>query len=591
MRIEQINSVYIRFIPENEKERKLLHTFPGFIKAGLEYFCKAKPHIVTNLVSRLRTKKLKLNLDNKTQHLISNTFKLKELPEEFKFFTEPLKHQLIALRFAYTVGSFGLLLDPGMGKTKIVLDYVALMDFKKTLVICPKALLFVWEDEQQIHRPDKSIYCVETTNWDQEKEKIERADIVVLNYNKAVILENQIRQIQWDYINIDEGLIKDPSTDRTKSITNTGVKVSYKSLSSGTLVNNTPLDVFAPVRFIEPSLTGYSFANFKDEYCVIRKGKHGEQETRFIVGYKKPHEMKEILHSCSIVMTKEEWLKDLPKKTFRNIIVQMSDEQRKVFEELQSNYITELNGTYIEIDNPLVALCKLLQVANGFLYLNNKDEEELELINNKETKTKKKKVQERETYVFQQQPKLDKLIDLLKNEFSNRRVIIWYNYSRERILIEDRLTDESVTFLTIAGGEKDTGSKVRNFNKNQKIQVLLCQAKAVNYGVTVLGISSEELEDQEIEVLPSIDTEVYTEIFYSRSFSLETYLQQQDRIHRIGQKHECEYIHLISNSSIEYAIVDALTTKMELRIEFLEDILKRGVINDLETSSGTPSTA
>lgn len=576
MIITSINSRFVKFHPENEREKKLVHSFPGFIKIGLEYVAKAKPHVVTNLVERLRQKKVNLNMDQTVHSLVTNTFRLKPIPEDFKFFTEPLKHQNIALRFAYTVGSFGLLLEPGMGKTKVILDYIALMGFNKVLVICPKALLFVWEDEVKDHRPDKTIYCLKSTDWEKEKNEALAADILVVNYAKAVILEEQLNVVAWQFITVDEGLIKDPTTQRTKSITNLGYKTEHKAIMSGTLVNNTPLDVFAPVRFLEPSLTGGSFAKFKDEYCIMAKGGKSEagNDMKFVVGYRKPKEIKEILHSCSIVMTKAEWLKDLPAKNYRTIIVQMHDEQRRIFEELQSNYVTEVNGVYVEIDNPLVALCKLMQVSNGFLYLNDNDAEEMEWLNGVEKKEKKKKKSKaRDVFYFEHQPKLNKLVDLLKGELSNRRVILWYNYYGEKVLIEQRLTDEKISFITIAGGEKDTGGKVRQFNTDNGVQVLLCQSKAVNYGVTVLGY---DLDSDDIQILPGVDTNVFTEIFYSQSFSLETYLQQCDRIHRIGQKHSCDYIHLISNSTVEYQIVEALKGKMELRTEFLEDIINKG---------------
>lgn len=575
------NNRYVKFTPENAKDKKVLHSFPGLLLIGLEYFCANKPHVITNVVHRLKAKNITITADQHVKDSVHGTFKLREIPEDFKFYTTPLKHQLIALRFAYTLGSCGLLLEAGMGKTKVVLDYIALMGFKKSVIVCPKALLFVWMDEQQTHRPDLSIYCIETTDWSVELDKVLAADVVVVNYSKATILEEQLKDIPWDYINVDEFLIKDPTTERTKSITRLGTGIEYKTGGSGTLVNNTPMDVFAPVRFLEPSLVGYSFAKFKDEYCVTRKTKpEAEQpELKFVVGFRKPDEIRSILHCCSIIMTKQEWLKDLPGKTFNNVIVQMSDEQRGHFLDLASNYVTEVNGEFVEVDNPLTVLCKLLQIANGFLYISppgsKEDPEEMEWLTGREPKAKRKAVP-RKVHFFQEQPKAEKLVDLLTHTFPERRVIVWYNLSGERTIIEEYLTEASIPYLVIAGGEKDTGAKVRTFNTTQTYRVLLCQAKAVNYGITVLGTNMDQLESDGYQILPSIDPGVYTQIFYSRSFSLETYLQQQDRIHRIGQTHACEYYHLISNSSIEYEIVTALDLKSELSKTMLVDIAKQG---------------
>ena len=102
----------------------------------------------------------------------------------------------------------------------------------------------------------------------------------------------------------------------------------------------------------------------------------------------------------------------------------------------------------------------------------------------------------------------------------------------------------------------------------------MCQAKSVNYGITVLGTNEEKLETSDYEVAPGITPEVFTEIFYSLNFSLEVYLQQQDRIHRLGQEHECEYYRLITDSPIEKRIVGAIEDKLELKYEMLVDVAK-----------------
>lgn len=570
MIITKVNDQYVRYRPEGEKEKKLIRSFPGLLFLGLDYYSVAKPHVVANLVQRLQKKKFAIRADSSVKSYIEDTFKLKEIPEDFKFYTEPLPHQLLALRFAYTLGSCGLLLEAGMGKTKIVLDYIALSKFKKSLIIAPKALLFVWEDERIAHRPDKTIYVVKSTNWEEEQEGILAADIVVVNYTKAVLMKGGLSSITWDYINLDEFLVKDPFSQRSQAINEIGRGVANKTGSSGTLVNNSPMDTFNPVRFLEPSLTGESYIKFRDEYCVMVKGSRKDDGSynKFIVGYRKVDEIKALLHSCSIVMTKEVWLKNLPKKVFRNVIVQMSDEQRHHYQELASNYITSLDGQYLEVENPLTVLCKLLQISNGFAYLDQGNEEEQEWLTGKESKKKKAN---RKTHFFKEQPKAEKLVSLLGNELSNRRVILWYNLSGERKVIEEYLTKAGISFITIAGGEKDTGNKVRTFNENNSCRVLLCQAKAVNYGITVLG---HDGEDEDIPILPNIDTNVYTQIFYSLSFSLEVFLQQQDRIHRIGQTHECEYYILVSNSAIEYDIVEKIEFKTELRENILTDIMR-----------------
>jgi SNF2 family DNA or RNA helicase len=139
--------------------------------------------------------------------------------------------------------------------------------------------------------------------------------------------------------------------------------------------------------------------------------------------------------------------------------------------------------------------------------------------------------------------------------------------------IKAMLDEEGMSYMTIKGGESKTGEKVRLFNRDPSIQWLVCQAKSVNYGITVLGTTLEKMEDSDLEVFPSIAPEVHTQVFYSLNFSLEVYLQQQDRIHRLGQKHVCDYYRIFANTPVEKRIREAIENKMSLKLDMLVDVM------------------
>ena len=573
---------YIEAIPQTSAEIKKMEKFPGFFRSGPRYLAVKKPLVVQNLARRLKTYFGALDVDREVFAIAKGSLKLKEIPEDFIFHTEPLKPQLIALRFLYTLESAGLLLEPVMGKTKIYLDYIFLMKFRRSLVVCPVALLGTWEDEVQAHRPELSVYVVRTTNWMEELPKMKAAQLVVINYDKAVRLhEGLCSEIQFDSMNIDEGLIKSPTTARTKCLTAIGKEVKHKVINSGTLINNSPLDLYAPVRYLEPSLVGRDYKVFKELYAIESKpgkGPDGKPLHQFVVGYKNVEEMRDTLESCCIVMKKAEWL-DLPDKTFHVIDVKASQEQRRVFGELQSNFVTFFQDKYVEVPSALVLAAKQCQVANGFIYYTESKDllaEELDYFGESQfrgVKRKKEAPGKREILFFPEQPKLVELMHLLQEKLAERRIMVWYNSQAERILLESEFNNEGIEFLTIAGGEKDTFGKVRLFNREKKYRVLLCQAKAVNYGVTVLG----HKEDHEVDVdtiFSEIDSQVYTQIFYSLNFSLEVFLQQQDRVHRIGQKRECEYFILLTDFDVERYVYKVLGDKEDVKDTMMVDFVK-----------------
>lgn len=562
---------HIFFLHKDAAEYKFLHSFPAFIRQGPYFAIPAKINVLHNVIQRLRKARKDINLDKEVYEFLQTPFKLRELPASFRFHTQPMDYQLLALRYLYTTGSGGLLLDPGMGKSKVVLDYIVLQGFERTLIVCPKALLFVWEDEISVHRPElaDSVYVVKTTDWESERDGILNSKVVVLNYNKAVGFEKELSSAGFDFIHIDEFLIKDPSTERTKSLTRISKCIPYRCGGSGTLVNNTVLDVFSPVRYIEPSLVGWSFSNFKNKHTVPNP-----KDVRQIVAFKGLDEARSILESCSIVMTKEKWLK-LPEKVFHDVSVSLSQEQKDIYWSLMRNYTAEINGRVIDIDNPLVMLSKLYQISNGFLYLNKKEDEAANDVSELLAEDGKKSRAKRETYFFPEPAKVVALRRILTEKIPDRKAIIWFNMEAEYVLIKELLDSLGSNYLTIKGGEKSTGDKVRQFNKTPSIQWLVCQAKSVNYGITVLGMSAEKLESEDVEVLPGISPEVFTQVFYSMNFSLEVFLQQQDRIHRLGQKHKCEYYRIFASTPVEQRIREALADKMTLRKDMLVDIITK----------------
>lgn len=562
----------IMFITETPGEYKSLSKYPAFLKEGPYFYVPAKVTIAYNVVHRVLKKYKKLKVDKDVMDFIDADFVLKKIPEAFKFITTPVKAQMIALRYMYTQGSSGLLMDPGMGKSKVVLDFIALMKMdgkiKKSLLVCPKPLLFVWEDEVAKHRPDLTIHVVKTTDWEKEWEQGKDKDIICVNYNKAVDMSFHLKQVGFDFIHLDEFLIKDPSTDRTKRTTELSKYIPYRCGGSGTLINNSLLDAFSPIRYLEPSLVGGNFTDFMREYTVIKQKdltKPGQ-----VVAYRGKDEVRSILESCCIVMTKEEWL-DLPPKVFKDIHVTMSEDQREFYYKLLSNYIASIEGVTVEVDNALVMMAKLFQVANGFIYTSN-DKEELSDLMAAEGPAKKKK---RTTTFFKEQPKIAALEKLLDGECAGKRGIIWFNMEAEFTLIKDLLERKGIVFTSIKGGDGNVGNKVREFNSNPNIPWLVAQAKSVNYGITVLGTTLEKLEDSDIEIPPDIAPEVHTQIFYSCNFSLEVYLQQQDRIHRIGQVHQCNYYRIFTNSPVEKKIRVALDDKMAIRQDMLIDIAEK----------------
>lgn len=564
------NKEVVLFEPETIKERSFLEKFPGLLREGLNFYAPGKARIVQNLFHRLSKKVSaeKIKYTPNVQSMVLEGQKHIPFPEDFYFYTKPLPHQSLALRFMWEQGSCGLLLDPGLGKTKVVLDYIFMMKFKKVIIVCPKPLLYVWEAEILKHRPELSFYVIKSTDWASEAKGVEGAQVVILNYDKAVALETNLQTIKASFIALDEALIKDYTTIRTKSLTKLRASVPYRCVMSGTLVNNTPLDCFSPIRFIEPSLLGEGVTRFKDRYAVTSK-----YNQNIILGFMDMEEIQTIISACSIVMRKEEWLSYLPKKRFHNIYTKLNGDALDCYNNLVSNWMFEYDGTTYTYDNPLPRMGKLLQIANGFSYVVEEDPlEEME----EEVKKPKKSAKDRKVSFFNSNPKVDALKALIDDRarLSNRRAIIWFNFQAELTLLEQSLSKWGIKYLVVKGGEKNIGEKINTFNTDPSYRFLVAQSRTINYGATILGVKDKE----DVDVVPEFSTTISDQIFMSLGFSLEMFLQQQDRIHRIGQEMECNYWLILTDSCIEKAVEEAMTNKIRMSRRLLVDISK-SVVN------------
>lgn len=621
----------VLFVPETTAEDTILTTFPALYKVRGQRFAPAFPSILQNIVTRLKKKIKTITTKEKDiVDLLKQDATLLRIPEDFKYYTKPLEHQELALRFLYTRGGGGLLLDPGLGKTKVVLDYIALKDFKKSLIVCPVALRDVWVDEVATHRPDKTIHVMASTNWDAQmvaaKERARKwgarmedaaegsdgwkkarsnfmtaereikkipdlkradleaaaaADIIVINYNKAVInkdlaahsiatgVDFLTANMKIDFVALDEALIKAHDSARTRDLLKLAAVVPYRVIMSGTLINNTALDAFAPIRFLQPALTGMAYGKFDQYYGIKIKPRGKTFEITIGVSKANMEEIRGILESCSIVMRKEDWLK-LPDKHFHEVRFELSDIQKAMYSGLVSNYVYALpSGEIVQVDNGLGLLSKVQQIANGFLYYKEVTQDPLDILFGGE-----KEDSPRQTFFFEEQPKLNALGDLMDGPIKDRKFILWYNCSAEHELVTRFLDERGVKHVSVRGGTKNTGAIVRQFNNDPSISVMICQAKAVNYGITVLGRDPEQLEGID-EVLPDFSTRVYTHVFYSLNYSLEVFLQQQDRSHRIGQTRDVDYYILLGNCDAETQVYEAMQNKMVIRESVLVDFSKR----------------
>jgi SNF2 family DNA or RNA helicase len=95
------------------------------------------------------------------------------------------------------------------------------------------------------------------------------------------------------------------------------------------------------------------------------------------------------------------------------------------------------------------------------------------------------------------------------------------------------------------------GDIVQQFQTDPDTMVFVGQIDTAGTGIT----------------LTAADTCVY----YSVNFNYATYEQSLSRIHRIGQRHPCTYIHLVVDKTIDSMVLNSLAAKEDLAKAVVDD--------------------
>lgn len=114
------------------------------------------------------------------------------LPEDFGFVTQPFAHQREGLVYLYHHPRFGLLWDPGAGKTKVVVDLLRLLkhkgELRRALVLGPKVTVRNWVREVEIHAGGQLTAAALVGTPEQKRKVLRRYkgyDVLVCSYGTA----------------------------------------------------------------------------------------------------------------------------------------------------------------------------------------------------------------------------------------------------------------------------------------------------------------------------------------------------------------------------------------------------------------------
>jgi len=462
----------------------------------------------------------------------------------YKFKTKPYGHQLDALNASWDKENFAYFMEMGTGKSKVLLDNAAVLYDKALinglLLIAPKGVYKNWYDSEiPTHLPDhieKKVVLWKTSDKSQKQKKFLNTmfetgtDLHILIMNVEAFSSGAGTAFAYKFLSahksmiaIDESTtIKTPTSNRTKNILSLREHAKYRRILTGSPVTKSPLDLFSQCQFLDPWLLSHqSYYTFKARYAVTRKIEVQGRRVEIVVGYRNLGELSEKIKPFSKRILKRDCL-DLPAKSFIKHSVELTKEQKKVYEQMKKEAIAFLDGKMQSTATVMTQLMRLHQITCGHFTADDGTIKDLPC------------------------SRLTELMSILENV--EGKAIIWSHYTHDvkRIIakIKEVYGDDAVVDYF---GETDSDQRsinIKRFQTDDKCRFFVGTTSTGGYGITLTAGS--------------------TMIYFSNGYDLEKRQQSEARIDRIGQTEKMTYIDIMAQDTIDERIVKALRNKVNI---------------------------
>lgn len=426
----------------------------------------------------------------------------------------------------------GLFLEPGLGKTVITLSAIwdlmfDYFDISKVLVIAPlRVAENTWTEE--LEKWDHLTYLRISKVLGTEAQRLEAlntpADIYVINRENVAWLA-ELGEWDFDMLVIDElSSFKNASSKRFKALRRKRPGIDRVVGLTGTPSTNGLMDLWSEIYLLDQGKRlGKTLSTYRADFFVPDR-----MNGWIVYSYRPKQNAEEWIYSrlsdLCVSMKSQDFLQ-MPERLERDVTVKLPPVAKGKYKELEREMVAKLEGKTVDAINAAVLTNKLLQMASGAVYDENKDVAELH------------------------SAKLDALEDLIEAA-NGKPVLIYYNYRHDKERIQKRFKEAQ---------EIKTPEDFQAWNRGE-IPVAIAHPASMGHGLNLQHGGS-------------------TVIWFSLPWSLELYQQANARLWRQGQKDTVVIFRLLSEGTIDRDVVRALAKK-DLTQENLMRAVKARVGDD-----------
>jgi SNF2 family DNA or RNA helicase len=443
----------------------------------------------------------------------------------------PYEKQVLTSDFASMHERLFILNGMGTGKTTSSLwayDYLRSEKVvHRVLVVCPLSTMErTWMDT--IFRDFPHLSAAVLYGSAQRRKKLLAAehDIYIVNTDGVKVIEKELANRQdIDLIIVDEvAMYRNKSTDRWKSLNTIINKQKPRKAwgMTGAPIPNEPTDAFAQALLINPTNPDVPkyFNAFRDR-VMVQRGPY-----TWLPKENALDEVMKILQP-SIRFSLDDCV-DLPESVLLERDVEMTDEQKKAYDEMVRRLQTEMAEGQITAVNEAVKAGKLIQIACGVAYGNEG------------------------AVTLPCGPRISELMDVI--EESEGKVLVFAPFTAVISHIAAEIGKKYEVGVVTGETKKEERDEIfRRFqDPKDPMHVIAANPGTMSHGLTL--------------------TEATTTCWYAPSNSADTYVQANARVRRPGQKRTSVVVHIAASKADRksYARLTGKVDRQGLLLEMIE---------------------
>ncbi|PYT24179.1 MAG: helicase Snf2 [Acidobacteria bacterium] len=435
--------------------------------------------------------------------------------------TKLLPYQERGAIFAACRGRVVLADDMGLGKTVQALAATEMLrrrrGIQRVLVVAPASVKYQWKTEIEKFS-GLSAQVIEGL-LPRRRELYASPQFFNLSSYELVLKDvRYMHELAPDLIILDEAQrIRNWTTATARTIKQ--LKSRYAFVLTGTPLENKLEELFSVVEFIDGRRLGPAF-RFLHEHRT-------EDENGKLIGYRGLDRIHDQLAPILLRRTRQEVLKDLPKRTDQILHVGLTPQQAEPYWE-QNDILAALmrkwerQGWLSEIDQKRVLCC----LQNMRMLCNS-------------------------TFLFDKQtnhsPKLAEFREIVRELAieEGRKVVVFSEYERMTHLAGEELEKLGIGFVSLHGSvpSRDRGALMEKFRHDADCRVFL-STDAGGVGLNLQAASAV--------------------VNFEPPWNPARLEQRIGRVHRLGQSRPVHVVHLLTKDSIEERVWETLKLKKSL---------------------------